>query len=263
MLARVKGRIVHMVLSRVSPLAVPVLLEIGRESVRVATQDEERLLAEAEAIIAEATGEQAPTPVAATRRARKVARATRRCRRRCSGDDRGAHPSRRRAPDARPGRCAVLAGHRPAGGLRPASGEGLVLCAPRPAAAALGHPRDAGPPHRCCCAATGRASSSRWATASTTPTAPPACRRRTRAPARHDRGASLHLGAGQPRSLAAAAASAASGWRNSPPTTLTFRHQAHARRGEARSPAITTPRPPSRRAAAASAAPASWPTRGA
>ena len=34
MLARVKGRIVHMALSRVSPLAVPVLLEIGRESVR-------------------------------------------------------------------------------------------------------------------------------------------------------------------------------------------------------------------------------------
>ena len=34
MLARVKGRVVHMVLSRVSPLAVPVLLEIGRESVR-------------------------------------------------------------------------------------------------------------------------------------------------------------------------------------------------------------------------------------
>ena len=34
MLTRVKGRVVHMVLSRVSPLAVPVLLEIGRESVR-------------------------------------------------------------------------------------------------------------------------------------------------------------------------------------------------------------------------------------
>ncbi len=34
MLARVRGKIVHMVLSRVSPLAVPVLLEIGRESVR-------------------------------------------------------------------------------------------------------------------------------------------------------------------------------------------------------------------------------------
>ena len=56
MLTRVKGRIVHMVLSRVSPLAVPVLLEIGRESVR-SDADEERLLAEAEAIIAEATGE--------------------------------------------------------------------------------------------------------------------------------------------------------------------------------------------------------------
>jgi ATP-dependent Lhr-like helicase len=55
MLARVRGKIVHMVLSRVSPLAVPVLLEIGRESVRTDT-DEETLLAEAEAIIAEATG---------------------------------------------------------------------------------------------------------------------------------------------------------------------------------------------------------------
>jgi ATP-dependent Lhr-like helicase len=59
MLSRVKGRIVHMVLSRVSPLAVPVLLDIGRESVRTDT-DEEALLAEAEAIIAEATGEAEP-----------------------------------------------------------------------------------------------------------------------------------------------------------------------------------------------------------
>ncbi len=59
MLARAKGRIVHMVLSRVSPLAVPVLLEIGRESVR-SGDDEEKLLAEAEAIIAEATGEAEP-----------------------------------------------------------------------------------------------------------------------------------------------------------------------------------------------------------
>jgi ATP-dependent Lhr-like helicase len=59
MLARVRGHIVHMVLSRVSPLAVPVLLEIGRESVR-STDDEETLLAEAEAIIAEATGDAEP-----------------------------------------------------------------------------------------------------------------------------------------------------------------------------------------------------------
>jgi ATP-dependent Lhr-like helicase len=48
----------------VSPLAVPVLLEIGRESVRTDT-DEEALLAEAEAIIAEATGAAAPEPGAA------------------------------------------------------------------------------------------------------------------------------------------------------------------------------------------------------
>jgi ATP-dependent Lhr-like helicase len=68
MLTRVKGRIVHMVLSRVSPLAVPVLLEIGRESVRT-REGEERLLAEAEAIIAEATGATEPTgPVRAVNR---------------------------------------------------------------------------------------------------------------------------------------------------------------------------------------------------
>jgi ATP-dependent Lhr-like helicase len=54
MLVRVKGHIVHVVLSRVSPLAVPVLLDIGRETVRTGS-DEDALLAEAEAIIAEAT----------------------------------------------------------------------------------------------------------------------------------------------------------------------------------------------------------------
>jgi ATP-dependent Lhr-like helicase len=68
MLARVKGHIVHMVLSRVSPLAVPVLLEIGRESVRSDT-DEDTMLAEAEAIIAEATGQAEPPPVKAIHRA--------------------------------------------------------------------------------------------------------------------------------------------------------------------------------------------------
>jgi len=59
MLRRVKGRVVHMVLSRVSPLAVPVLLEIGRESVR-SDSDEDALLAEAEAIIAEGVGDAEP-----------------------------------------------------------------------------------------------------------------------------------------------------------------------------------------------------------
>src|SRR6201994_1869644 len=67
MLTRVKGRIVHMALSRVSPLAVPVLLEIGRESVR-SDADEEKLLAEAEAIIAEATGDGEAPPVKAIHR---------------------------------------------------------------------------------------------------------------------------------------------------------------------------------------------------
>ncbi|MEO9191344.1 MAG: DNA ligase-associated DEXH box helicase, partial [Acetobacteraceae bacterium] len=61
MLARVRGRIVHMALSRVSPLAIPVLLEIGRESVR-SDADEDALLAEAEAIVAEALGEAEPPP---------------------------------------------------------------------------------------------------------------------------------------------------------------------------------------------------------
>jgi ATP-dependent Lhr-like helicase len=46
LLERARGRIVHMALSRVSPLAVPVLLEIGRENVAQAISEEE-LLAEA------------------------------------------------------------------------------------------------------------------------------------------------------------------------------------------------------------------------
>ena len=71
MLQRVKGRIVHMVLSRVSPLAVPVLLEIGRESVR-SGDAEEAMLAEAEAIIAEATGEAEPPRVRASGARRRV-----------------------------------------------------------------------------------------------------------------------------------------------------------------------------------------------
>jgi len=70
MLRRVKGRVVHMVLSRVSPLAVPVLLKIGRESVRSDT-DEDALLAEAEAIIAEGIGDAEPPAFRATRLRRR------------------------------------------------------------------------------------------------------------------------------------------------------------------------------------------------
>ncbi|MBK9083554.1 MAG: ligase-associated DNA damage response DEXH box helicase [Rhizobiales bacterium] len=56
MLSRVRGRIIHKRLDRVSPLAVPVLLDIGREP--VAGEAREALLAEAaETLIEEATGE--------------------------------------------------------------------------------------------------------------------------------------------------------------------------------------------------------------
>jgi ATP-dependent Lhr-like helicase len=54
-----------MALSRVSPLAVPVLLEIGRERV-AAGVTEEQLLLEAEALVAEAMNPN--EPLAAPRR---------------------------------------------------------------------------------------------------------------------------------------------------------------------------------------------------
>ena len=57
MLTRIKGRILHRALDRVSPLAVPILLEIGREQVHGAALDD--LLDEgARALIEEATGHQ-------------------------------------------------------------------------------------------------------------------------------------------------------------------------------------------------------------
>ena len=59
MLTRIQGRVRHMALSRVSPLAVPVLLEIGRESVRSGITDDD-LLAEAETLVAEAEGRLEP-----------------------------------------------------------------------------------------------------------------------------------------------------------------------------------------------------------
>jgi ATP-dependent Lhr-like helicase len=55
MLARIQGRIIHRPLDHVSPLAVPVMLEIGRESVYGEAADE--LLAEAaDELVKEATG---------------------------------------------------------------------------------------------------------------------------------------------------------------------------------------------------------------
>ena len=60
MLGRVAGRVRHVALDRVSPLAVPILLDIGRESVRTAGSDDD-LLAETEALVAEATGTAEPS----------------------------------------------------------------------------------------------------------------------------------------------------------------------------------------------------------
>ena len=56
MLGRIAGRVRHVALPRVSPLAVPVLLDIGRETVR-APGAEDALLAETEAMVEEAMGE--------------------------------------------------------------------------------------------------------------------------------------------------------------------------------------------------------------
>ena len=52
MLSCIEGRITHRMLDRISPLAVPVMLEIGREMV---FGNEDDLLVDAEAMIAEAT----------------------------------------------------------------------------------------------------------------------------------------------------------------------------------------------------------------
>ncbi len=60
MLERIGGRVTHMALSRVSPLAVPVLLDVGREVVRNENADD-ALLEEAE-LIAEAMGDAEPPP---------------------------------------------------------------------------------------------------------------------------------------------------------------------------------------------------------
>jgi len=63
MLSRIRGRIVHKPLEHISPLAVPVMLEIGRETVNGGAN--ESLLMEASDLIAEAMGEAASdeTPV--------------------------------------------------------------------------------------------------------------------------------------------------------------------------------------------------------
>ena len=56
MLSRIKGRIVHKPLERISPLAVPIMLEIGKERVHGGAAD--ALLEESEEdLVEEAMGE--------------------------------------------------------------------------------------------------------------------------------------------------------------------------------------------------------------
>ena len=54
MLSRIRGRIVHKLLDRISPLAVPIMLEVGKESVNGGANDS--LLSEAAEMIDEAMG---------------------------------------------------------------------------------------------------------------------------------------------------------------------------------------------------------------
>ena len=55
MLSRIRGRIVHKALDRISPLAVPIMLEVGRE--RVDGEASDSLLKEAaEDLMQEAIG---------------------------------------------------------------------------------------------------------------------------------------------------------------------------------------------------------------
>jgi ATP-dependent Lhr-like helicase len=56
MLSRVKGRIMHKALQHVSPLAVPILLEIGREPVY--GEAREAILAEASAALTREAAEE-------------------------------------------------------------------------------------------------------------------------------------------------------------------------------------------------------------
>jgi ATP-dependent Lhr-like helicase len=72
MLSRIRGRIVHQRLDRVSPLAVPIMLEISRESVPGEARAEV-LAAAAEELIRAAMGEEGERAAAASATQRRVA----------------------------------------------------------------------------------------------------------------------------------------------------------------------------------------------
>ena len=133
MLSRIQGRITHRELDHVSPLAVPVMLEIGRESVYGEAADE--LLAEAaDELVKEAMGIERDGSRAIFGRRSAYAR--------LESHDRRCDLPRRSL------RRAVLAGAAPAGRLRPASGKRLQLRRARRAVAALRYRRNAEPARR-------------------------------------------------------------------------------------------------------------------
>ncbi|WP_374307875.1 ligase-associated DNA damage response DEXH box helicase [Methylocella sp.] len=73
LLRRARGRIVHRALDRVSPLAVPIMLEIGRETVYGEAQDE-TLAEAAAALVAEVMADAPAAPAMAARALRRPAR---------------------------------------------------------------------------------------------------------------------------------------------------------------------------------------------
>ena len=169
-----RGGCVHMALSRVSPLAVPVLLEIGRESVRTRRRRgraagrsrgaDRRGDRRGRAAADRAAAAEACRRRTGQRRSAACATAARR-------HDRRPDPSRRRAADARPGRRAVLAG----AGLLAVSDLHLEKGSSARRRGKLLPPWDTRATLdrlACCCAATGRRRWSRWATASTMRTRP-------------------------------------------------------------------------------------------
>ena len=134
MLSRIKGRIIHKALDHVSPLAVPVMLEIGREMVYGEASD--ALLAEAEAeLVKEAMGERSAHWSQADSIAEGSAPA------RGSGRDASTSPASRSTPIA-PARS--IGRRKTCSRRRPASRKRLELRPARHAAAALRHRRDAG-----------------------------------------------------------------------------------------------------------------------
>ncbi len=162
MLTRIRGRIDHIALPRVSPLAVPVMLEIGREM--VAGEAHEALLAEAEdELVREAMD---GVDIA--------------------WDGAGGDRARLRTASSSPARASCSIPPAPSGG-RPSACSSSPICIwrrapPSPPAACRCRPTTRG--RRSLCwrrwsSAAARAPSSRWATASTTAAAPIAWARRS------------------------------------------------------------------------------------